>query len=189
VLSLFLLCALTFWLAITASTYRTSNRLSALTILAGLGPARFRSPALARRISNATPSETSGHLFEIIARYAPLVVLKSDDAQCTRPGARLSCGINDENLAAQDGSHPPRLAVRAEFSSMLFALGIASVLAVTAMRLLDRAMLRWRPSNCVARSRDRAIVAAALFCAWAYSSPSMAASIKGRTSPSIEARS
>jgi hypothetical protein len=56
----------------------------------------------------------------------------------------------------------------AQFLFGLFAVGIVAVVAVTAMRLLDRAMLRWRPLEHVVTVADRAIVTCtALFCAWA----------------------
>jgi hypothetical protein len=163
VLSLVLLCALTFWLAITAGTYRTSNRLSALTILAGLGLLALDLPLLARRVSNATPSETSGRLFEIVARYAPLVVLNLMMLNVVAPAlAHLAASITRSAL------FPTALALlgwlAAQLLFVLLALGIAGVMAVAAMRLLDRTLRRCRPLEHV----DRVIVTCtALFCAWA----------------------
>jgi hypothetical protein len=167
VLSLFLLCALTFWLAITAGTYRTSNRLSALTILAGLGLLALDLLLLARRVSNATPSETSGRLFEIIARYAPLVVLNLMMLNVLEPVlAYLAASMTRISLLKTALTLLGWLSAQVLF--VLFALGITGVMAVTAMRLLDRAMLRWRPLERVVTVADRAIVACtALFCAWA----------------------
>ena len=167
VLSLFLLCALTFWLAITAGTYRTPNRLSALTTLAGLGVLALDLLLLARRVSNATPSETSGRLFEIVARYAPLVVLNLMMLNVLAPVlAYLAASMTRISLLKTALTLLGWLS--AQFLFGLFAVSIAAVVAVTAMRLLDRAMLRWRPLEHVVTVADRAIVACtALFCAWA----------------------
>jgi hypothetical protein len=167
VLSLVLLCALTFWLAITAGTYRTSNRLSALTILAGLGLLALDLALLARRVSNATPSETSGRLFEIVARYAPLVVLNLMMLNVLAPAlAHLAASITRIALFPTALTLLGWLAAQLLF--VLLALGIAGVMAVAAMRLLDRTLRRWRPLEHVVTVADRAIVTCTvLFCAWA----------------------
>ena len=166
VLSLFLLCALTFWLAITAGTYRTPNRLTALTTLAGLGVLALDLLLLARRVSNATLSETSSRCFEIIARYAPLVVLNLMMLNVLAPVlAYLAASMTRISLLKTALTLLGWLS--AQFLFVLFALGITGVVAVTAMRLLDRAMRRRRLEH-VVTAADRAIVTTtALFCAWA----------------------
>jgi hypothetical protein len=166
VLSLFLLCALTFWLAITAGTYRTPNRLSALTTLAGLGVLGLDLLLLARRVSNATLSETSSRCFEIIARYAPLVVLNLMMLNVLAPVlAYLAASMTRISLLKTALTLLGWLS--AQFLFVLFALGITGVVAVTAMRLLDRAMRRRRLEH-VVTAADRAIVTTtAFFCAWA----------------------
>jgi hypothetical protein len=166
VLSLFLLCALTFWLAITAGTYRTPNRLSALTTLAGLGVLGLDLLLLARRVSSATLSETSSRCFEIIARYAPLVVLNLMMLNVLAPVlAYLAASMTRISLLKTALTLLGWLS--AQFLFVLFALGITGVVAVTAMRLLDRAMRRRRLEH-VVTAADRAIVTTtALFCAWA----------------------
>ena len=163
VLSLFLLCALTFWLAITAGTYRTSNRLSALTILAGLGLLALDLLLLARRVSHATPSETSGRCFEMIARYAPLVVLNLMMLNVLAPVlAYLAASMTRISLLKTALTLLGWLS--AQFLFGLFAVGIAAVGAVTAMRLLDWAMLRWRPLEHVVTVTDRAIAKRSPLC-------------------------
>lgn len=167
VLPLCLLCVLTFWLAIAAGTYRTSGRLSALTIVAGFALLALDLLLLARRVSNVMPPETSGRLFEIIARYAPLVVLNLMMLNVLAPMlAYLAASMTRISLVKTALTSLGWLSAQCLFA--LFALGIAGVGAVAVMRLLDRAMLRWRPLEHVVTVADRAIVACtALFCAWA----------------------
>lgn len=167
VLPLFLLCALTFWLCITAGPYRTSGRLSALTILAGFGLLALDLMLLARRASIVTPPETSSRLFEIIARYAPLVVLNLMMLNVLAPMlAYLAASMTKISMLKTALTFLGWLSAQCLFA--LFALGIAGLGAVAALRLLARATLRWRPLGHVVTVADRAIVTCtALFCAWA----------------------
>ena len=167
VLPLFLLCVLTFWLAIAAGTYRTPGRLSALTVLAGFALLALDLVLLARRTSNATSSETSARLFEIIARYAPLVVLNLMMLNILAPMlAYLAASMTRISMLKTALTFLGWLSAQCLF--VLLALGLAGVAAVAALRLLDRARLRWRPLEHVVTVADRAIVTCtALFCAWA----------------------
>jgi hypothetical protein len=167
VLPLCLLCVVTFWLCIAASTYRTSGRLSALTILAGFGLLALDLMVLARRVSNVTPPETSSRLFEMIARYAPLVVLNLMMLNVLAPMlAYLAASMTKISMLKTALTVLGWLSAQCLF--VLFALGIAGVGLVAALRLIDRATLRWRPLEHVVTVADRAIVTCtALFCAWA----------------------
>lgn len=167
VLSLFLLCVLTFWFAMMAGTYRTPNRLSALTILLGVIVLAFDALLLARRVSNATPSETSSHLLEVAGRYAPLVVLNLMVLNVLAPMIGYVATLMSNISVFKTGlTLLGRLSAQVLFG--LFVLGIAGVLAVTAMRVLDRAVLRWRPVERAVTLGDRAVVGlTALYCAWA----------------------
>ncbi len=167
VLSLFLLCILTYWFALMAGTYRSSNRLFALTILVGVIVLALDALLLARRVASATPSEVSSHLLEIAGRYAPLVVLNLIMLNVFTPvlGFAASLMVNMPVLKTWL-TLLGWLSGQALFA--LFVLGIAGVFAVSAMRLLDRAVLRWRSVDRAARLGDRAIVAVtALYCALA----------------------
>lgn len=167
VLSLFLLCALTFWFATMAGTYRTPDRLSALTVLAGVIVLAFDALLLARRVSNATPSETSSHLLAVVGRYAPLVVLNLILLNVLAPVIDYVATLMS-NISVFKTGLTLLGWLSARVLVALFALGIAGVLAVTAMRLLDRAVLRWRPVERAVTLGDRAIVAlTAVYCAWA----------------------
>lgn len=167
VLSLFLLCVLTFWLAMMAGTYRTPDRLSALTVLAGVIVFVFDVLLLARRVSNATPSETSNHLLEVAGRYAPLVVLNLIVLNVLAPVIGYVAAMMSKISLFKTGlTLLGWLSARVLFG--LFALGIAGVLVVTAMRVLDRAVLRWRSLERGVTLGDRAIVAlTGVYCAWA----------------------
>lgn len=167
VLSLFLLCVLTYWFATMAGTYRTPDRLSALTVLAGVIVLAFDALLLARRVSNATPSETSSHLLAVVGRYAPLVVLNLILLNVLAPVIGYVATLMSNISVFKTGlTLLGRLSARVLV--VLFVLGIVGVLAVTAMRLLDRAVLRWRPVERAVTLGDRGIVAlTAVYCAWA----------------------
>jgi hypothetical protein len=167
VLSLFLLCALTFWFAVMAGTYRTSNRLSALTILVGVIVLAFDLLLLVRRVSNATPSEMSTHLFEVAGRYAPLVVLNLIMLNVLAPVLGYIASLMPKMSLLKTGLTLLGW-LSAQFLFGFFVLGVAGVLAVMAMRLLDRAVLRWRSFERAVGVGDRAIVVlTALYLAWA----------------------
>ncbi|HEX9418397.1 MAG TPA: hypothetical protein VGA81_05040 [Methylomirabilota bacterium] len=167
VLSLFLLCVLTFWFAVMTGTYRTPSRLSALTILLGVIVLTFDALLLARRVSNATLSETSSHLLDVGSRFAPLVVLNLMVLNVLAPVIGHVAALMSNISVFKTGlTLLGWLSAQALFG--LFVLGIAGVLAVTGMRLLDRAVLRWRPVERAVTLGDRAIVGlTALYCAWA----------------------
>lgn len=167
VLSLVLLCSLTYWFAMMAGTYRTPHRLAALTVLAGVVVLALDAALLARRVSNATPSETSSHLLEIAGRFAPLVVLNLIVLSILAPViGYVAASLSTLSLFKTGLTLLSWLS--AQVLVALFALGIAGVLAVTAMRLLDRAVLRWHPVRRAVAIGDHGIVAlTALYCAWA----------------------
>jgi hypothetical protein len=167
VLSLFLLCVLTFWFATMAGTYRTPSRLSALTVLLGVIVLAFDAVLLARRMSNATPSETSSHLLDVASRYAPLVVLNLIVLNVLAPViGHVAALISNISVFKTGLTLLGWLSAQVLFG--LFVLGIAGVLSVTAMRVLDRAVLRWRPVKRAVTLGDRVIVGlTALYCAWA----------------------
>ena len=167
ILPLFVLSALTCWLAIMAATYRTPNRLTAQTILVGVVVLALDLLLLARRVSEATPSETSSNLFEASARYAPLIVLNLMMTNVLAPVlASVAASIPMVSFLKMALTLLGWLSAQVLFG--LFLLGIAGALIVTAMRLLDRARRRWRPVERAAAVGDRAVVTlTALYCAWA----------------------
>lgn len=185
VASALLLYLLAEWFASMAGTYRAANRFLALSAAAGLCLIILTAVLLVRRIAVATPSEVSGRVIRVFERYAPLVVFN----------------LIVLNILAPVIGHVATLLVNMSFWRIyltllgslsaqvlcwLFAVAIASVIAVAAMRLLDRAALRWRPVARAAIVTDRAIIgAAAVYCAWA-----MALTFNGSfdRSPAIEQR-
>ena len=167
VFSLFLLCVLTFWFAMIAGTYRASNRLLALAALVGVIVLALDALLLARRVASATPSSVSTHLLEIAARFAPLAVLNLMILNVFAPvlGFVASLLVNMPVLRTWL-TLLGWLSGQALFA--LFVLGIAGLVAVTAMRLLDLAVRRWRPVERAVTIGDRAVVAVtALYCALA----------------------
>lgn len=167
VLSLFLLCLLTFWFAIMAGTYRTPDRLSALTVLLGVVVLAFDALLLARRISNATPSETSSRLLEVAGRYAPLVVLNLVVLNILAPAIGYVAASMSNFSVFKTGLTLVGW-LSAQVLVTLFVLAILGVLTVAAMRILDGAVLRWRPVGRAVALGDRAVVTlTALYCAWA----------------------
>lgn len=186
VLSALLLCALTYWFAVMAGTYRAAEPHLALTILLGVALLSLSALLLARRVATAAPSELAGHVLDVVERCAPLLVLNLMVLNVVAPvlGLVATVLVNMPVLRTY-------LTLLGWLSGQalcwLFVLGIASVLAVAAMRLLDRAALRWRPVARAAAVMERAIVAAtALYCAWA-----MALTFNGTfdSAPAVEHRS
>jgi hypothetical protein len=167
VLSVLLLCVLTYRFAVMAGTYRLPGRLLALTILAGVVVLALDALLLARRVATATPSETSHHLIHVIERYAPLVVLNLMMLNVVAPVLGLVAGAMDYVSVLKAW-----LTLLGWLSGWvlfcLFALGIVGLLAVLGMRLADRIMLRFGPASRVPLMVDRGIVAlTAVYCAWA----------------------
>ena len=165
--SALLLCALALWFAGLAGTYRAADPYLALSVAAGLCVAILTGVLLACRIAVATPSEVSGRVIHVFERYAPLVVINLIVLNIFAPviGFAATVLVNMpfwRTYLTLVGS------LSAQVICWLFVLAIACVIVVAAVRLLDRAALRWR---LVARATiivDRAIIgAAALYCAWA----------------------
>jgi hypothetical protein len=166
VLSAFLLCALILWFTDMAGTYRMPNPQLALSILVGAALLALTALLLARRVASATPSEVSGHVLEIIERYAPLLVLNLMVLTILAPflGLLATVLVNMSVLKVW-------LTLLGWLSGQalfwLFALSISGLLAVAGMRLLDRAVRRWPAVARAASVMDRGIIlAAALYCAW-----------------------
>lgn len=186
VLSAFLLCVLAGWFADMAGTYRVANPYLALTVLAGMSLLALTALLLARRVATATPSSFAGHLLELVARYAPLLVLNLMALNVVAPvlGFVATKLINMPVLR----TYLTLLgALSGQVLFWLFVLAVVSVLVVAAMRLLDQAALRWRPVGWAATIADRAIiVSTALYCAGA-----MALTFNGSfdSLPAVEHRS
>src|SRR5207247_6331828 len=71
VASAFLLCALASWFASMSGAYRSPNPLAALAVLAGGILLALTGARLVQRVAIAAPSQVSGHMLELAARYAP----------------------------------------------------------------------------------------------------------------------
>ena len=167
VLSLLLLCALTFWLAMMAGTYRTSNRLFALTVLVGTIVLACDLLLLAKRVSNALPSEWSDRVLDIAARYVPLLLV---GLMAVNGLAALLGWLNASTLrlSVLDGgfSLAGWLAARALLG--LLVLGTAGGLLAGTALALGYAALRWPAVARTGAIVDRVIVGVtALYCAWA----------------------
>lgn len=166
-LSLLLLCALTFWLAMMAGTYRTSNRLFALTVLAGVAVLACNLLLLAKRLANAMPSEWSNRACDIAARWVPLLLL----GLIAINGLAAVLGYVNAStlklpLAERALSLTGEMAARALFGLLL--MGAAGGLLAGTTLILGYAALRWPPVARTGAIVDRVVVSVtALYCAWA----------------------
>lgn len=167
VLSLLLLCALTFWLAMMAGTYRTSNRLFALTVLVGVIVLACDLLLLAKRVSNAMPSEWSNRLLDIAARWVPRLLL---GLMALNGLAAVLGYVNASTLILAPLEQGLSLAgwLAARALSSLLLLGAAGGLLAGSALVLGYASLRWPPVARVGVIADRVVVGVtALYCAWA----------------------
>ncbi len=167
VLTIALLCGLTLWFADMAGTYRPAHWLLALTMLAGGILLALDALILTRRVASARPSEVSGHVIEVALRYAPLVVLNLILLNVLAPALGFAAALMDGVSWIKTWlTLLGWLSGRALF--WLFAIAVAGLGAVVAMRLAERVARR---SPLVARAAsiaDRGIIAlTAIYCAWA----------------------
>ena len=167
VLSLLLLCALTFWLAMMAGTYRTSNRLFALTMLAGVVVLACDLLLLAKRISNAMPPRWSNRAVEGAARWVPILLLGLIAISALAAAfGYVNASTLKLPLLERALSLTGELAARALFGLLL--VGAAGGLLAGTTMVLGYAALRWPPVARTGAIVDRVVVGAtALYCAWA----------------------
>jgi hypothetical protein len=167
VLSAALLCALTYWFADMAATYRPANPYLALSVLVAIILVVATCVLLVRRVADATPSEVAAHVLETIERLAPLIVINLIVASILAPFLRLlATFVLDISALKISLTLLGLLSSRVLF--WVFCLGIAGLLAITILRGVDVLVLRWRPMQRAARVADRAvIIATTLYCAWA----------------------
>ena len=166
VVSALLVSGLGLWFIGVSGVYRAADPHLALGIAAGLGLTILTSIVLVYRIAVATPSDVSGRVIHVLERYAPLVVINLIVLNILAPliGA----------AATLLGNMPfwrTYLTILGSLSAQglcwLFALTIACVIAVAAMRLVDRAGRRWPPVARAVRIIDRVIIGgAAVYCVW-----------------------
>ena len=166
VVSPLLVSALGLWFMGVSGVYRPAHPYLALSIAAGTFLTILTSVVLVYRIAIATPSDVSGRVIHVFERYAPLVVINLIVLNILAPviGASATLLVNMpfwRTYLTILGS------LSAQVLCWLFALTIAGVLAVAAMRLVDRAAHRWPLAARAVSIVDRVIIGvAAVYCVW-----------------------
>src|SRR5262245_13951285 len=149
-----------------SGVYRPAHPSLALSIAAGTFLSILTSVVLAYRIAVAAPSDVSGRVIHVFERYAPLVVINLIVLNILAPviGASATLLVNMSFWRTY-------LTILGSLSATvlcwLFVLIIVGVVAVAAMRLVDRAARRWPRVARAVSIMDRAIIgAAAVYCVW-----------------------